>query len=54
MDNKVFAESFRIWTEGLRQKISGEIVVIDGKTLRRSHKRNCAKSAIHMVSARGR
>lgn len=54
MDNRVFAESFRNWTEGLRQKISGEIVAIDGKTLRRSHKRNCAKSAIHMVSAWGR
>jgi len=25
MDNKLFAESFRAWTEGLRKKISGEI-----------------------------
>lgn len=54
MDNKVFAESFRNWTEGLRKKISGEIVAIDGKTLRRSHDKYRGKSAIHMVSAWGR
>lgn len=54
MDNQLFAESFRNWTEGLREKISGEIVAIDGKTLRRSHHKRKAKSAIHMVSAWGR
>jgi predicted transposase YbfD/YdcC len=54
MDNKVFAESFRNWTEGLRKKISGEIVAIDGKALRRSHDKYRGKSAIHMVSAWGR
>jgi predicted transposase YbfD/YdcC len=54
MDNQCFAESFRNWTEGLRKKISGEIVAIDGKTLRRSHDKHKAKSAIHMVSAWGR
>jgi len=54
MDNTLFAESFRSWTEGLRKKISGEIVAIDGKTLRGSHHKSSAKSAIHMVSAFGR
>jgi len=54
IDNNLFAESFRNWTEGLRKKISGEIVAIDGKTLRRSHHKSSAKSAIHMVSAWGR
>lgn len=54
MNNKLFAESFRNWTEGLRKKISGEIVAIDGKTLRRSHDKSRGKSAIHMVSAWGR
>ncbi len=53
MNNQLFAESFRNWTEGLRKKISGEIVAIDGKTLRRSNHKNEAKSAIHMVSAWG-
>jgi predicted transposase YbfD/YdcC len=54
MDQKAFAGSFREWTEGLRQKISGEIVAIDGKTSRRSHDKGRGKSAIHMVSAWGR
>jgi predicted transposase YbfD/YdcC len=54
MNNNHFAESFRNWTEGLRKKISGEIVAIDGKTLRSSHHKRRAKSAIHMVSAWGR
>jgi predicted transposase YbfD/YdcC len=54
MDQEAFAESFRNWTEGLRRKVSAEIVAIDGKTLRRSHDRLSGKSAIHMVSAWGR
>jgi len=54
MNNRHFAESFRNWTEGLRKKITGEIVAIDGKTLRRSHDKGRGKSAIHMVSAWGR
>jgi len=44
MNNKLFAESFRAWTEGLRKKISGEIVAIDGKTLRRSHHKSSVRS----------
>jgi predicted transposase YbfD/YdcC len=54
MDQEAFAESFRNWTEGLRRKVCGEIVAIDGKTLRRSLDRLSGKSAIHMVSAWGR
>jgi predicted transposase YbfD/YdcC len=51
MDQRQFAEAFRNWTESLRSQISGEVVAIDGKTLRRSHDRRRGKSAIHMVSA---
>ena len=51
MDQRQFAEAFRNWTESLRCQISGEVVAIDGKTLRRSHDRSRGKSAIHMVSA---
>src|SRR5664279_6508952 len=54
MNNTHITKSFGGWTEGLRKKISGEIVAIDGKTLRRSHHKSEAKSAIHMVSAWGR
>jgi predicted transposase YbfD/YdcC len=31
--------------------LAGEIVAMDGKTVRGSHERRCGKSAIHMVSA---
>jgi predicted transposase YbfD/YdcC len=51
LDPKQFSECFRNWTESLRRAIAGEIVAIDGKTLRRSHNRFKDKGAIHMVSA---
>ncbi len=54
IDQERFAQAFRDWTQELRKKITGEIVAIDGKTLRRSHDRSKNKSAIHMVSAWGR
>lgn len=54
IDHAAFAECFRNWTEGLRREVRGEIVAIDGKTLRRSHDRSRDKSPIHMVSAWGR
>ena len=54
MDNKLFARSFRNGTDGLRQKISGGIVAIDGQTLRRSYEKRKSTRAIHRVSAWGR
>jgi predicted transposase YbfD/YdcC len=42
---------FVSWTEALRESIDGDIVSIDGKTLRRSFDQASAKGAIHMVSA---
>ena len=54
MDNKLFAGSFRNGTDGLRQKISGGIVAIDGQTLRRSYEKRKSTRAIHRVSAWGR
>jgi predicted transposase YbfD/YdcC len=51
LDPGQFSECFRNWTQSLRTAISGEIVAIDGKTLRRSHDRINGKKAIHMVSA---
>ncbi len=51
LDPAQFGECFRNWTQSLRTAISGEIVAIDGKTLRRSHDRAHGKKAIHMVSA---
>lgn len=39
------------WITSLQDISAGQIVAIDGKTLRRSYDRASAKSAIHMVSA---
>jgi predicted transposase YbfD/YdcC len=39
------------WTEALRESIDGDIVAIDGKTLRRSLDHAASQGAIHMVSA---
>ena len=50
IDPNQFCECFRNWTQRLRTAINGEIVSIDGKTLRRSHDRTKGKKAIHRVS----
>jgi predicted transposase YbfD/YdcC len=42
---------FLSWVNGVFEKTNGQIVAIDGKTLRRSHDRSSNKAAIHMVSA---
>src|SRR6476660_8237941 len=39
------------WTAALSDLSGGEIVAIDGKTLRHAFDRAAAKAAIHMVSA---
>jgi predicted transposase YbfD/YdcC len=44
-------QCFVRWTEALRESLDGDIVAIDGKTLRRSFDQAAAQSAIHMVSA---
>jgi len=46
-----FEACFMEWVSLLRFKIPGEIVAIDGKTLRRSHDEKNGQSALHMVSA---
>ena len=45
------SQCFVSWTEALRESFDGEIVAIDGKTLRRSFDHAASKGAIHMVSA---
>jgi predicted transposase YbfD/YdcC len=46
-----FQEAFIHWTAGLTQGVSGKVVAIDGKTLRRSFDKAAERPAIHMVSA---
>lgn len=42
---------FVSWIQAVAQVTDGQVVAIDGKTLRRSYDRRSAKAAIHMVSA---
>lgn len=51
IDPNEFKACFIQWIQAIRQLTHGEVVAVDGKTLRRSHDQNNGKSAIHMVSA---
>ena len=46
-----FQACFLSWVQAVAEVFEGEVVAIDGKTLRRSHDRRAGKPAIHMVSA---
>lgn len=46
-----FQECFVSWIQSVAKLSGGEIVPIDGKTLRRSYDSKSGKAAIHMVSA---
>jgi predicted transposase YbfD/YdcC len=48
---KQFSSAFSGWMKDVVVLTEGEIVAIDGKTLRRSHDKASGKAAIHMVSA---
>ena len=51
LDPEAFERFFSGWIENLVDSCSGEVIPIDGKTLRHSFDSASAKSAIHMVSA---
>lgn len=46
-----FRQCFISWVQALREITQGEIIAIDGKTLRRSFDKRSGKGAIHLVSA---
>ena len=46
-----FQNSFKLWIESVTERTRGQVVAIDGKTLRRSHDSANDKKAIHMISA---
>ena len=48
---EAFETCFRAWATSIRDVIPGEIIAIDGKTLRRSHDRAKGLAALHVVSA---
>lgn len=51
IDTEAFTACFVSWIQSVADLTSGEVVAIDGKTLRRSFDRASSKAAIHMVSA---
>ena len=51
LDPEQFQQCFMAWTQAVAQLLPGEVVAIDGKTVRRSHDANSGKQAIHLVSA---
>lgn len=46
-----FRRCFIRWAQSISARSSGELIAIDGKTLRRSYHREDRRSTIHMVSA---
>lgn len=51
LDAKQFQLGFVNWVKAVCERLEGQVVAIDGKTVRRSHNRTLGKEAIHMVSA---
>jgi predicted transposase YbfD/YdcC len=51
IDNKCFQACFIRWVSTICTSVAGEVVAIDGKTMRGSHHRRLGKNAIHVVSA---
>jgi predicted transposase YbfD/YdcC len=51
LDAEHFQACFVNWIQAVEKVTNGQVVAIDGKTLRRSHDRSLGKEALHMVSA---
>lgn len=51
LNTKQFANCFTNWIQAVTKTTNGDIIAIDGKTLRRSFNTGDEKSPIHMVSA---
>jgi predicted transposase YbfD/YdcC len=51
LDAEAFQTAFLRWVEGVFRVSKGQVIAIDGKTVRRSHDRSLGKDAIHLVNA---
>lgn len=51
LDPEAFQRGFLAWVQGVQEVTQGEVVAVDGKTLRRSHDRGRGKTPLHLVSA---
>ncbi len=50
LDTQQFRDCFLEWVQAVNVLTKGQVIAIDGKTLRRSHDKSLGKTAIHMVS----
>jgi len=51
LDPAAFERCFLEWVQAVNVLTAGQVIAVDGKTLRRSHDRRHGKAALHMVSA---
>lgn len=51
LDPEQFQASFLDWVNTVYEVTDGQVIAIDGKTIRRSHDSRLGKDAIHMVNA---
>jgi predicted transposase YbfD/YdcC len=51
LDAEEFQICFMDWIEAVEELTEGQVIAVDGKTLRRSHDRSKGKKALQMVSA---
>jgi predicted transposase YbfD/YdcC len=51
VDAEEFEGCFMRWIQSVEGLTGGQVVAVDGKTLRRSHDRGVGQAALHMVSA---
>lgn len=51
LDPQQFGAGFGVWMAAIAEHTAGQVVALDGKTLRRSHDRSRGKAALHLVSA---
>ena len=51
LDPQAFGECFLRWSATLHEATQGEVIALDGKTLRHSFDRATGQSALHLVSA---
>lgn len=51
LDPEQFGAGFGVWMAAIAEQTAGQVIALDGKTLRRSHDRSNGKAALHLVSA---
>ena len=54
LDSQEFQSCFLNWVKSISQLIPGEVISIDGKTLRHSYDTESNKKAIHMEACLGK